>query len=194
MMIRAVKTIPFVFTILFLFTSPAVADAGIPMIFFGLPFAIFVLIPVILIECFTYSKRLKIEFKITIKPVATSNLVSTLLGYPLSWLILLALELATTWGFPPNISGVIGKITAVTLQAAWLMPFESELHWMIPIAGLVGLIPAFFLSVFIEKWILQKYFWSDLPNLGTANWRANVYSYLLLVLILLTVLINRLGG
>lgn len=190
---RTVSFFSFLVTGLTLYASPAMADAGVPMIFLGLPFAVCVLIPVILIECFTYSKILKVEFKKTIKPTAISNLVSTLLGYPLSWLILLALEFTTTGGFAPNISTAMGKVIAVTLQAAWLMPFESELHWMIPVAGLIGLIPAFFLSIFIEKWILKKFFWKDLPNLNRASWLANFYSYLLLILILLVILVTHLS-
>lgn len=171
-----------------LWANIAVADAGVPMIFLGAPFALSVLIPVMAIECLVYSKTLQLSFSQTLKPTIFSNIASTILGYPLSWLLLLGLEFATTGGFAPNISTVLGKIIAVTLQAAWLIPFENELYWMIPVAGLVGLIPAFFLSVLIEKWVLKKFFWKELPELKSAAWKANSYSYLMLVLILLGIL------
>jgi hypothetical protein len=129
---------------LILYSHVAIADVGVPMIFLGFPFAALVLVLVILIECWVYSKRLNFGFTQKLKPVAAANLVSTLVGYPLSWALLLGLEFITTRGSAMGLSSVGGKVIAVTLQAAWLIPYEGDLKWMVPTAGLVGLIPAFF--------------------------------------------------
>ena len=35
------------------------------------------------------------------------------------------------------------RVFAVTVQAAWLIPYESELNWMVPLAAIVLLVPFF---------------------------------------------------
>ena len=42
------------------------------------------------------------------------------------------------------------KIYAVTVQAPWLIPYEEDLGWMIPIALVVLAVPAYLLSALIE--------------------------------------------
>ncbi len=48
------------------------------------------------------------------------------------------------------------KVIAVTWQAPWLIPYESDFHWMMPVAGLVLLIPFFFVSWWSEYFVARK--------------------------------------
>jgi hypothetical protein len=50
----------------------------------------------------------------------------------------------------------MGKVLAVTWQAPWLIPYEEDLNWMIPVAGLVLLIPFFFASWWSEYFVSKK--------------------------------------
>jgi len=159
----------------------AFANAGVPMIFLGVPFMLAMLIPVIGIEIFRYSKVRGESPKQLWKRVTVANLVSTVAGYPLSWLLLLGVEFATTQGSALGLSNGWTRLAAVTLQAAWLIPYESELWWMIPIAGIVGLVPAFFLSIWLERAILK------FPRKEVLD--AHILSYLFLVLVLVVQLI-----
>ncbi|MBY0369714.1 hypothetical protein K2X33_03445 [bacterium] len=166
---------------------PAVAsaNAGVPMIFLGLPFALIALIPICAIEVFYFQKTWKFPAKKLAMPVVVANLVSTLIGYPLSWLMLLGLQLAVGGGSAWGLNTVWNKIAAFTLQAAWLIPYEGDLGWLIPAAGLVGLIPAYFLTVWFEYGVYRRFpFLAQQPNLKAKTWRANTLSYSLLALYL----------
>lgn len=74
------------------------------------------------------------------------------------------------------------RLAAVTLQAAWLVPYEKHLAWMVP-AAVVLLVPCFALSVFVEDWSLGRR-WPDLASeaISAAVPRANAWSCVLLAL------------
>ncbi len=168
------------------------ADVGLPMIYLGFPFMLVVLVPVILIECLTYKTALNISLKSTLLPVGTANLISTIVGYPLAWTILLALELLTTHGSALGVATSFQKFLSVTLQSAWLFPYEKELYWMVPVAGLVGLIPTFFISVYLEAAVVRRFWRTSLYEFKKLSWKANLNSYALLAFIILSILIFRL--
>ena len=81
------------------------------------------------------------------------------------------------------------KIYAVTVQAPWLIPYEADLGWMIPLALLVLAVPAYLLSVLIEWRAL-------LPFVEVENRHktlravslSNAASYLLLALLFVVML------
>ena len=58
-----------------------------------------------------------------------------LAGVPLAWLVMLVLGLITTGGSALGLNSPVKKLVAVTLQAAWLIPYEENLFWMIPCAA-----------------------------------------------------------
>ena len=72
--------------ILFL-PSIVFADVGIPVIMATTPLMILALIPVILIESWILMKYNNRKLKKVIIPVGLGNLTTTLLGYPLLWLL-----------------------------------------------------------------------------------------------------------
>lgn len=70
--------------------SPGRADVGLPMVFVEWPLLLLALAPVILIESMVYRRQLGITYWKALYPAGIANLVSTLVGYPLAWILRLA--------------------------------------------------------------------------------------------------------
>lgn len=85
-----------------------------------------------------------------------ANLVSTLIGIPITWFLLAMIQMLTGGGGGYGLSTFTTRILAVTWQAPWLMPYRGNIHWMAPIAALVLLIPYFFVSWWIEYLIAKR--------------------------------------
>ncbi|OGF46446.1 MAG: hypothetical protein A2231_12790 [Candidatus Firestonebacteria bacterium RIFOXYA2_FULL_40_8] len=149
-----------VFSMLFLLLDPTLAhaDVGVPMIFLTFPAMLIALIPVIIIEAIVFTKILKIKFRATVLPSAFANIVSTIIGIPLSWLLMVEIQMNSGGGGAYGLYTIWRKVISVTWQAAWLIPYEGDLWWMVPIAAAVGLIPAYFLSILIEYFIVKMFF------------------------------------
>jgi len=163
-------------------SSLAHADAGVPMIFITLPSMVLALIPIILIEALIFKHLLRINYKQAIQPSLSANFASTIIGFPLSWLLMVIIEI-TIGSKAYGITSLLGKITAVTGQAAWLIPYRDALWWMIPVAAAVGLIPAFFVSVIMEYWVVIRYFQEKTrAQIRAAVIKANLVTYALLVM------------
>ncbi len=165
----------------------AFADAGIPMLALIIPGFLVSIIPIIIIESLYIKHRLALTQASAWKTATISNLVSTVAGVPLTWLILFIVEIITMrGGMAYGINTVAGKIIAVTLQAPWLVPYEKDLGWMIPTAGIVLLVPFFFVSWWIEYLISKKMLrGSDAKAVKRAVRNANLITYGLMALCLL---------
>lgn len=183
-MIRRVLSM-FVLTgiVLLMFTSNAYANIGLPMIFLGVPFLILAFIPIFAIEMLVYHKDLKIPWKRCAAGSFWANVLTTIVGYPISWILHVAVGMAV--GYP--IGFLFSKFHNIDwlgyalfpLISAWLMPGVDQ--WMIYLAGIFGLIPAFWISVKIEGKLLQKLFkGQDSTGVKKVVWKANRATYLLL--------------
>ena len=181
--VRGVESASSVRWTLFLFCLLAVpsvahADAGVPMVFLTYPAMLVALVPVILLEAVVFQRRLLLGYKQVAWRVGVANAVSTVIGFPLTWILMVALQMLTRGGYAYGISTWWSKVLAVTWQSPWLIPYEQELYWMVPTAALVGLIPAFFASVFIEGHILKRLLkTTDAATTWQLTWRANRLSY-----------------
>ncbi len=135
------------------------ANSGLPMILMTFPAMIFALIPIILIEAGVLKKSLNIWYKKAILSFGFANLITTIIGFPLSWGLLLGLELLTTGGScGPGFHNIGTSIITVIMEAAWICPWEEQLFWMVPIAFIICLIIAYFISVWIEYVVLKRIF------------------------------------
>ncbi len=166
-------------------------NAGLPMIFPALPVMVVALLPVILLEAFLLRNSLEITFWNSLKSSGIANIVSTFIGIPLTWLLLVVLQLVTGGGYAYGINTPFKKFLAVTWQSPWLIPYKRNTRWMVFAAGLVLLIPFFFVSWFSENWIVA-YILGDaaVSDTNQAVRNANLLSYGLLALYLLAMLIK----
>jgi hypothetical protein len=163
----------------------AFADAGVPMLALIIPGFAVSIIPIIIIEYFYLKRKLALTAAHARTASITSNLVSTLIGIPLTWLILVVIQMFTGGGRAYGIDTLIGRIIAVTWQAPWLIPYESDLGWMIPAAGIVLLVPFFFVSCWIEYIISRRVLReSDAKAVKIAVRGANLLTYGLMSLCL----------
>lgn len=140
---------------------PPLADAGIPMIILTWPAMVVLLIPVILIEGLLCKKWLGLKTWQAIKTNAVSNLASTIIGIPVAWAVMLAIEFGTiglvsesnalqNWHSP------IANAIFFLFSSAWLNPDLGEDAWVIPAATVILLIPFFFASYWIEYFVVRK--------------------------------------
>ena len=168
------------------FASVANANAGVPMLFLTLPAMLIALVPIIVVEAVVIGRLLGSNAVSRAKSVAISNVASTLVGLPLTWAALVALQLVSGGGSSYGITTPTQKFLAVTWQAPWLIPYESDLYWMLPAASLVLLVPFFFTSYFVEAPIVTRLERAySRAHVRSAVLRANLCSYLLLAAITL---------
>lgn len=129
---------------------PASANVGLPMIFITLPWMLVALAPVVLVESMVVTRSLPISFGRATVVTCVGNVLSTLVGMPLTWAALLGLEVWSGGDGAHGLHTPWAKFLAVTWQAAWLLPYEGASHWMIPSAILTLMVPFFFASWFAE--------------------------------------------
>ncbi len=183
---RHKKTALIIFTALFTgLPALAYANIGLPMIFITLPWMVVSLIPVIAVEGHICSRRLDLTPGTAIKVTAGSNLASTFIGIPITWGILVALQMLTGGGSSHGIDTVLRKLLAVTWQAPWLIPYEKEFFWMVPSAGLILMVPYFFASWLVEYQVSRRLLpEKDRKDVKRSVLYANLASYALLELVI----------
>ncbi|MCC6483258.1 MAG: hypothetical protein IT209_00295 [Armatimonadetes bacterium] len=96
------------------------------------------------------------------------------------------------WGYARGLQTAWHRIFAVTLQSPWLMPYESDLHWMVPAAAMV-LCGFFFLANVWLEYLVMRRMAQDVERrlVGRWVWLANALSYGLIEFALLAVLIGN---
>jgi hypothetical protein len=173
------------------FSLAAFADAGVPMLILVWPVFGLALLPIIGIEYVILRKRLAdFTSKRLLLAAFVSNITSTVIGIPLTWVCLAGIEmlgLMTVDAIVPG--GQIGLAKQLgtfwtyflnaTALAPWLMPYGSHLYWMIPVAFLVLLVPFFYASYWIEAAITVRLL-KDKENrlaIRKAVWVGNVCTY-----------------
>lgn len=181
------------FWVLALLLTPCVAnaDAGVPLLPFAYPVILVFLIPVIAIEGIYLRARLNTGWRATLFAATKANLITMLIGYPLAWLLFLALELAFWGGLTVTKIGdrlhwapghAVVKLLIVATSAAWMGPIEER--WAVPFAYVILLIPSFILSGFVESRLIERRGWlrSSAPS-ARAVWQANALSYAFLAIV-----------
>lgn len=157
----------------------AAANIGLPMIAVFLPPLWVALIPIILVESAIVAKGARVPFGTSVGAVALANVVSTIVGVPVLWFLLATIELLCCGG-ALGLGSAWAKLYAVTVQAPWLIPYESDFGWMIP-AALVTLAIVFaVMSVLVETPIVARVTKTERRRMWGSMWIANVVSYALL--------------
>ena len=168
---------------LILMPAPALANAGVPMLFITLPAMLVALLPIIFIEMFVLKVMLDSTWRQAALVSSVANAASTLVGVPLAWFGFLAIEGAV--GYPAGYFDIhVGPVLSAIVFAAWLGPSEQDLYWMVPFSSMVLLVGYFYISYFFEKAITARLL-KDRPaqRISLTSWRANLVSYALLELL-----------
>lgn len=172
-------------------STPASADAGIPLIALVSPGFWLILPLVILLESFVALLILRKRIWIALKVAVISNIVSTVAGVPLRWLVVLALtpyanhQSAVCNTAAKYASGsTIGKFAFTIVDAPWGLGGTQE-KWFseLTICWGILLIPFLLLSVLIEGLVADKLVSKeDKKRAHYWAWTANIISYILLFL------------
>lgn len=154
------------------------------MLVVQMPFLVMALPVVIAVETWLCRRWLAVSWKQAWLSTGIANLLSTLVGFPILWIALVAVQMLVGGGGVPQVAEPWYSVYSVTVQSPWLLPDEDSLYWMIPTAGMVLLIPAFFVTVLIERWVYRRTF-RESPHVAevtSATWRMHFVSYGLLFL------------
>ena len=79
--------------IMLIAATPAQANAGIPMLLLVWPAMWLLLLPIIVLEAAAATKILHVDFLQGVQIAGVANLVSTLVGIPITWLLLFIAQL-----------------------------------------------------------------------------------------------------
>ncbi len=140
------------------------ADAGLPMVALYLPPAWLALVPIILIESWYGSRQYKLTFRRTLFAQATANGFSTLIGIPVTWMLVVLVQFVTVR------SGA---------GPAWLLPDPSKAS--VAAATAVLTILFYLMSVVTEGFVVARFFPEE-PRMIIRRWvaQANAITYVLL--------------
>ena len=156
------------------------ANIGIPMLAVAWPAYWIALFPVIFLEGYLGEWITKIPRNQAMKVAAYGNLLSTFVGIPVVWGILVAVEFAVG----PSLSHVDPKFEWVVfpLLAAWIGPTRNL--WIVYTAFVVLAVPFCIASIWIETRVALRMCPAYSPDL-IRRWirHANVASYALLCVV-----------
>jgi hypothetical protein len=149
------------------------------MIFIQFPVMVLVLIPVIVVEALLIRRWVSLTHRDAFWGVTKANVISTLLGVPAAWLAMLIVDfivgiplLAAADRFHWNADSLALKVSAFFITAAWIDPAEDRSAvFAIAAAYSVLLVPSFYASVLIERWICLKAW----PNADGGSVRRGVF-------------------
>ena len=148
------------------------------------PVAWVAFLPVVLIESLVALKSLHLGFRRALLVIAAANAVSTLVGIPITWLVLVIIQIMvgdhslTHWYANDTL---IQSALAVSPQAAWLGLY-SDPRRMIPIAAIFLCVPFYFASVWIEYRVVRRMVANSPNQVLRFSWRANLWSYAVIFL------------
>ena len=164
--------------------SLALANAGLPMLALAWPLHWIALLPVTLLEGELAHRRLEVQRLRGMKVSLVGNLISTLIGVPLAWAAMLAVEAIVGYGVfsfvdDPSISRTMHYVL-FPFMVAWLGPTNNV--WIVYLAFVILAVPFCIASIFIEGKVAKRML-PSVPAASVKAWvkLANVVSYVLLV-------------
>ena len=170
---------------------PARADALLPTVALISPITVFLLIPIIAIEAWYVSRFLKLRFWKAARVMALANVVSTILGIPITFAFSFVQNRAMTHAYGSQKAN-FDKWMATGDRTARAFSFGHYPGWAFLLSAIVTLIVCFLVSWWIEyivaRWRLrdamaQAQFSRQRVNEAVRN--ANLISYSLLAMVVL---------
>jgi hypothetical protein len=179
--------LPVITVLVLLWPTPVLANMGLPMVAIYLPLAWLALLPIILIESAYGVRRLNLPMGRALAAQATANCVSTLVGIPVTWVLLaLGQMLLTQWSGWDRVPRPLLLLLSFVLGAPWLGPGAEQIAWLVPLAVVMLTVPFYAMSVVSEGFVVGQFF-RHLPYAVIRRWtvRANAISYTILVALVL---------
>jgi len=168
------------------------ANAGVPMLFIGLPYMAAVLVPVILIEACWYWRFLRVPWSEAWRGSLNANLRSFCLGLPVAWLVWvfvghMSVNLVSSYGLLTQeqfLESYIMGFLVLVGTSGWLLPNPGIGEVLLLGAGMVLMLPAYMVSYLSEARMLRAS-WSarDAKQVYRQVWLAHVVTYGLLYLV-----------
>ena len=189
---RRAKSVGLTAALLVGMASTAHANAGIPMIIPAWMGMAVVLVPVIVLERLVLKRVLAISWLRSLWVTTASNLTSTVVGIPLTWVVLLAVQLLySSLGIRIDYQVPVQRFLEFLPSSAWIFAGGDDGNWMVPVSMLIVLVGFFFASWAIELRVIKIMQPEQEPlSLRRAVMRANLLSNGLLALILLWALLD----
>lgn len=172
----------------------ALANVGLPLIVYIFPAGIFDLVPIVFLEGLIISRKListakkKVYFASFI-----ANLITSIIGIPLSWLFLVAISLLKNDSCGPGYESWGSTILTTLRQIAWICPsnsfYETPVKYIthLILALSLCLLVAYILSVQFEYWILKKMLKPiEASQFKKTVYIANALSYFFLLMTIIT--------
>jgi len=163
---------------------PAHADVGVPMLAVMWPPAWLLLLAIVPVEGYFARWILSLDWRSALGLSLRANLVSTLVGIPLTWFVLLLVEFGTGYAVyllkvdEASVPSAVQRAVAITVLAPWLGPGDGLSAWIVPAAAAYLCIPFFFASVLIENRVaLRRLGPLETPRVRKWSWYANGFSY-----------------
>jgi hypothetical protein len=116
------------------------------MLFLMWPAAGLLLVPIVLAEAWCARRLIGAGWKQSLVVATQANVISTLVGMPLAWVVMLILEflaLAPLSYWAPNVDTIWTDLLVMTLGAAWVSPSAD---WQVPFAAAVLCVPFYLVS------------------------------------------------
>lgn len=170
-----------VFAVLTLWPSSAMANVGLPMLFVVWPSAWVLFAPVCVVEAMVAKRMLSLPTAQCARLALRANAWSTLAGIPLTWLALVLVEVAASFGLSiAEVDPGIGRRLLAPVFAPWLWPTDQSWHLFAAAAFLC--IPFMLVSMRVERWSAEK----QLPRDEAQRWaqRANLVTYVPIIAVL----------
>jgi hypothetical protein len=146
--VRLAQILFVVAVVVALSASPALANAGVPMLVLVWPGLGVLLIPIIITEAVYARRLLHVQWSQAFLVSTKANVASALLGIPLAWAAMFVLEMAVF--IPLDIFFPHSRVDYLVplVGAAWLTGEGSP--WQVPLAAAVLCLPFYLASVLIE--------------------------------------------
>jgi hypothetical protein len=165
---------------LFIVPTKAYANVGLPMIVVLFPLGLLSLPVIVVVEALVVARCLRLGFWQALKIQTLANVLSTVVGVPIVWCVLAAVEIflgagLSRLGWRFDTSGILVTI----FTAPWLIPLRHTFpRWIVPTATLVLLGPFFFASYWTEFQVVNLICRTgSVEERRRAVWFANGLSY-----------------
>jgi hypothetical protein len=160
-----------------------VANIGVPMLLLLWPAYGLAWLPLTLLQAELGHRRLQVPRLAALKLVGVAKLLATLIGVPLVWAGMLALQFAVgalLAATGAEFSSVV-VAAALPLRSAWLAPTESA--WRVYLAFAVLAVPCCLMTLLTER-AMARCMLAELEVRAVRSWlnRAHALSYMLLVI------------